>query len=212
MSKDDTGNGTAAAAARAAKWTRPMIAKTGTTEEYKSAAFIGATPDFAGAVQTFNDGTNPRPICIGAAPRLCGNGNIFGGTIPAKTWFETMTKVHGSMPASALPQVEQRYLKGGREIQVPDVVGKQINDATRILDQAGYKVSQQTVNSEQPKGTVVSQSPRGNALRGTVITLSVSSGYVPPPVASEPPAQPPPSPGNPNEPPPITLPTEPEPR
>ncbi|MET9231428.1 penicillin-binding protein [Lentzea sp. NPDC003310] len=210
MSKDDVGNGTAAAAARAAKWTRPMIAKTGTTEEYKSAAFIGATPDFAGAVQTFNDGTSPRPICLGAQPRLCGNGNIFGGTIPAKTWFETMTKVHGAMPASPLPQVEQRYLKGGREIQVPDVVGKQINDATRILDQAGYKVSQQSVNSEQPKGTVVSQSPRGNALRGTVITLSVSSGYVPPPVASEPPAQPPPSPGAPpNQPPPVTLPTEP---
>ncbi|WP_285635593.1 transglycosylase domain-containing protein [Lentzea sp. NBRC 102530] len=208
MSKDDVGNGTAAAAARAAKWTRPMIAKTGTTEEYKSAAFIGATPDFAGAVQTFNDGTSPRPICLGAQPRLCGNGNIFGGTIPAKTWFETMTKVHGGIAVSPLPQVEQRYLKGGREIQVPDVVGKQVNDATRILEQAGYKVSQQSVNSEQPKGTVVSQTPRGNALRGTVITLSVSSGYVPPPVASEPPA-PPSNPGQPNQPPPITLPTEP---
>ncbi|WP_394614422.1 transglycosylase domain-containing protein [Lentzea sp. JNUCC 0626] len=208
MSKDDVGNGTAAQAARNAKWTRPMIAKTGTTEEYKSAAFIGATPDFAGAVQTFNDGTSPRPICLGAQPRLCGNGNIFGGTIPAKTWFETMTKVHGGIAVAPLPQVEQRYLKGGREIQVPDVVGKQINDATRILEQAGYKTSQQSVNSEQPKGTVVSQTPRGNALRGTVITLSVSSGYVPPPVASEPPA-PPSNPGNPNEPPPITLPTEP---
>jgi len=120
--------------------------------------------------------------------------------------------VHGTAAVSALPQVEPLYLKGGREIQVPDVVGKQINDATRTLEQAGYKVSQQSVNSERSKGTVVSQSPRGNALRGTVINLSVSSGYVPPPVATEPPAQPPPNPGNPNEPPPITLPTEPEPR
>ncbi len=219
MSKDDQGNGTAAAAARAAKWTRPMIAKTGTTEEYKSAAFIGATPDFAGAVQTFNDGTSPRPICLAGAgqPRLCGSGNIFGGTIPAKTWFETMTKVHGSIPVKNLPPVDQRYLKGGKEIQIPDVVGKQANDAVRILDQAGYKASQQSVNSEQPKGTVVSQTPRGNALRGTIITLSVSSGYVPPPVATEPPSsapnEPPANPGNPNEPPPITIPTEPgEPR
>ncbi|HEX8868840.1 MAG TPA: transglycosylase domain-containing protein [Lentzea sp.] len=218
MSKDDQGNGTAAAAARAAKWTRPMIAKTGTTEEYKSAAFIGATPDFAGAVQTFNDGTSPRPICLAGAgqPRLCGGGNIFGGTIPAKTWFDTMTKVHGSIPAKNLPSVEPRYLKGGKEIQIPDVVGKQANDAVRILEQAGYKASQQTVNSDQPKGTVVSQTPRGNALRGTIITLLVSSGYVPPPVATEPsssnPNEPPRNPGNPNEPPPITLPTEPEPR
>ncbi|MEU7475100.1 penicillin-binding protein [Lentzea sp. NPDC042327] len=209
MSKDDLGNGTAAAAARAFKWTRPMIGKTGTTEEYKSAAFIGATPDFAGAVQTFNDGTAPRPICVGGAPRLCGNGNIFGGTVPARTWFDTMSKVHGDLPVSQLAPVEQRYLKGGREIQIPDVVGRQVNDAVRVLEQAGYKTSQQTVNSEQSKGTVVSQSPRGNALRGTVITLSVSSGYVPPPVPTEPTSGQPPSPGDPNPGPPITLPTEP---
>ncbi|MGZ3141314.1 penicillin-binding protein [Lentzea chajnantorensis] len=209
MSKDDLGNGTAAAAARAFKWTRPMIGKTGTTEEYKSAAFIGATPDFAGAVQTFNDGTAPRPICVGGAPRLCGNGNIFGGTVPARTWFDTMSKVHGDLPVSQLAPVEQRYLKGGREIQIPDVVGRQVNDAVRVLEQAGYKTSQQTVNSEQSKGTVVSQSPRGNALRGTVITLSVSSGYVPPPVPTEPTSGQPPGPGDPNPGPPITLPTEP---
>ncbi|WP_109630936.1 transglycosylase domain-containing protein [Lentzea atacamensis] len=212
MSKDDQDRGTAAAAARAVKWNRPMIGKTGTTEEYKSAAFIGATPDFAGAVQTFNDGTSPRPICIGGRPRLCRDGDIFGGTIPAKTWFETMTKLHAPLPVSQLPPVEQRYLKGGKEIQIPDVVGRQVNDAVRILEQAGYKVSQQTVNSDQPKGTVVSQTPRGNALRGTVVTLSVSSGYVPPPVPSETPGSnpnEPGNPGNPNEPPPITLPTEP---
>jgi membrane peptidoglycan carboxypeptidase len=219
MSKDDQGSGTAAAAARAVKWSRPMIGKTGTTEEYKSAAFIGATPDFAGAVQTFNDGTSPRPICVTGPPRLCGNGNIFGGTIPARTWFDTMTKLHAGLPVSQLQPVEQRYLKGGKEIQIPDVVGRQVNDAVRILEQAGYKVSQQTINSDQPKGTVVSQSPRGNALRGTVVTLSVSSGYLPPPVPTEPtsgnPNEPPANPGNPgnpNEPPPITLPTEPVPR
>lgn len=218
MSKDDQGNGTAAAAARQFKWTRPMIAKTGTTEEYKSAAFIGATPDFAGAVQTFNDGTNPRPICLGAQPRLCGNGNIFGGTIPAKTWFDTMTKVHGGMPVSQLPPIEDRYRKGGKEIQIPDVVGRNVNDATGILERAGYKVSVQNHNSDQPKGTVVSQTPRGNALRGTVVTLLVSTGYLPPPVPTEtqepgqPPGQPG-EPGRPGEPPPITLPTDPgEPR
>ena len=142
---------------------------------------------------------------------MCGNGNIFGGTIPAKTWFDTMTKLHAGVPPKGLAPVDQRYLKGGKEIQIPDVVGRQVNDAVRILEQAGYKVSQQTVNSDQPKGTVVSQTPRGNALRGTIVTLSVSSGYVPPPQPTEPsngnPNQP--NPGNPNEPPPITLPTEP---
>ncbi|MER5268497.1 penicillin-binding protein [Actinosynnema sp. NPDC002837] len=222
MSKDDQGSGTAAAAARQFKWTRPMLGKTGTTEDYKSAAFIGATPDFAGAVQTFNDGVEPRGICVnGGPPRLCGKGDIYGGTVPARTWFDTMTKVHEGLPVRGMPAVEERYLKGGSEIRVPDVVGRNVNDATRILEQAGYKVSAQNRNSDQPKGQVVSQTPRGSALKGTVITLLVSTGYVPPPQASDPPptsespdpgqGQPgrPGDPGRPTGPPQITIPTDP---
>ncbi|MEU4763768.1 penicillin-binding protein [Actinosynnema sp. NPDC023794] len=222
MSKDDQGSGTAAAAARQFKWTRPMLGKTGTTEDYKSAAFIGATPDFAGAVQTFNDGVEPRGICVnGGPPRLCGKGDIYGGTVPARTWFDMMTKVHEGLPVRGMPAVEERYLKGGSEIRVPDVVGRNVNDATRILEQAGYKVSAQNRNSEQPKGQVVSQTPRGSALKGTVITLLVSTGYVPPPQASDPaptsespdPGQGEPGrpgdPGRPTGPPQITIPTDP---
>ncbi|QQQ76700.1 penicillin-binding protein [Saccharothrix sp. 6-C] len=222
MSKDDQGGGTAAAAARQFKWTRPMLGKTGTTEDYKSAAFIGATPDFAGAVQTFNDGVEPRGICVnGGPPRLCGKGDIYGGTVPARTWFDTMTRVHDGLPVRGMPAVEERYLKGGNEIRVPDVVGRNVNDATRVLEQAGYKVSAQNRNSEQAKGQVVGQTPRGSALKGTVITLLVSTGYVPPPQATEPPpttepqnpgqGQPgrPGDPGNPTGPPQITIPTDP---
>jgi membrane peptidoglycan carboxypeptidase len=214
LSKDDQGNGTAAAAARQFKWTRPMMAKTGTTEEYKSAAFIGATPEFAGAVQTFNDGVTPRGICIEGKPHLCGKGTIFGGTVPAKTFFDTMTRVLGNAPPSPLPPTDPRYVKGGNDIKIPDVVGKNVNEATRTLEGAGYKVSTQSRNSEQVKGTVVSQTPRGSALRGTVITLLVSTGYVPPPQISAPPAESPPGPPGPRQTqePPATLPTEPEPR
>lgn len=202
MSKDDQGTGTAARAAQQFKWTRPMLGKTGTTEDYKSAAFIGATPDFAGAVQTFNDGVEPRGICVNAGPpKLCGKGDIYGGTVPARTWFETMTKVHEGLPVRGMPPVEERYLKGGAEIRIPDVVGRNVNDATRILEQAGYKVSAQNRNSDQPKGQVVSQTPRGSALRGTVVTLLVSTGYVPPPQPTDPTTTTePPSPGQPNPP------------
>ncbi len=210
MSKDDQPGGTAADAARRFKWTRPMLGKTGTTEDHKSAAFIGATPDFAASVQTFNDGTNPTAICVDPA-RLCGgDGNIFGGTVPARTWFDTMTKVHEGLPVRDLPPVEERYLKGGKEIQIPEVVGKNVNDATRILEEAGYKVTTSNRNSEQAKGTVVSQTPRGSALRGTIVTLLVSTGYVPPPQPdpTQPPTEPPPG-GRPTEPPPITIPVEP---
>ncbi|MFD0204149.1 MULTISPECIES: transglycosylase domain-containing protein [Saccharothrix] len=103
---DDEDRGTAAAAARRYGWTRPMIGKTGTTEEYKSAAFLGATMDHAGAVQVFNDSPDPRPVCVGAAaPRLCASGNLYGGTVPAHTWFDAMTRIHADLPATPLPPV-----------------------------------------------------------------------------------------------------------
>jgi membrane peptidoglycan carboxypeptidase len=112
MSEDDQGRGTAAAAAKQFGWTRPALGKTGTTEEYKSAAFLGATPDYAGAVQVFNDSTSLRGICVKTgAPRLCGEGDIYGGTLPARTWFDFMMKAHANLPEKPLPPVEPRYLR-----------------------------------------------------------------------------------------------------
>ncbi|HEX7309030.1 transglycosylase domain-containing protein [Lentzea sp.] len=120
LSEDSKGMGTAAYTARKAGWTRPMMGKTGTTEEYKSAAYLGATPDYAGAVQVFNDSTSPQGICVGAGPpRLCSEGNIYGGTVPAATWFDTMTKVHADLPEKPLPPVEERYLRGDGRMKLP---------------------------------------------------------------------------------------------
>jgi membrane peptidoglycan carboxypeptidase len=105
MGKDDT-DGTSRGAAKAANWTRPMIGKTGTTQEHKSAGFLAATPQMAGAVLTYADGSRPREICDGggdAPPFLCGDGNIYGGKVPARTWFEAMSKIHEGLPVVGLP-------------------------------------------------------------------------------------------------------------
>ncbi|MFR9729574.1 transglycosylase domain-containing protein [Saccharopolyspora sp. MS10] len=105
MSKDDT-DGTSRAAAQAVGWNRPMIGKTGTTQESKSAAFLAATPQLSGAVLTYADGSRPRGICDGggeAPPYLCGEGNIFGGKVPARTWFDAMTRIHEGLPVIPLP-------------------------------------------------------------------------------------------------------------
>lgn len=196
LSKDDTGGGTSAGAAAKVKWNRPMLGKTGTTQDYKSAAFVGATPQLAGAVQTFNDGVHTAGICVGGpVPRLCREGNIYGGTVPATTWFDAMSKILDGQPAPPLPPTDQRYVKGGDQTRIPDVVGRSAGDATAQLQGAGYQVVTQNRNSEQPKGTVVSQSPRGNALPGALITLYVSTGYVPPPEPEAPSETAPSTPG-----------------
>ncbi|GAA3857272.1 transglycosylase domain-containing protein [Saccharothrix violaceirubra] len=110
MSQDVKGVGTAAGAAR--DWDRPMLGKTGTTENHWSVAFMGATMQFAGAVMTFTDGVRPQVICNGTPPRLCGNndaGGVFGGQVAAPTWFRAMRVIHGTSPVQPLPAVEARY-------------------------------------------------------------------------------------------------------
>ncbi|MBC6446970.1 transglycosylase domain-containing protein [Actinokineospora xionganensis] len=204
LSKDDT-SGTANRAATSVGWNRPMIGKTGTTQEYKSAGFLGATPQYSAAVLTFNDSPKPQGICDTDPPRLCGTGgNIYGGKVPARTWFQTMSKYLDGQPALPLPVAEPRYLDGGPEIKVPDVIGKSQEEATTILQNAGYKVTATDRNDARKKGTVVGQSPRGAALAGETITIYVSTGYVPPPQTSDtpaPPSEPPPG-GGPGQPPP----------
>ncbi|WP_418154566.1 penicillin-binding protein [Actinoalloteichus caeruleus] len=224
MSKDDT-EGTARAAAQQVSWDRPMLGKTGTTQNHMSAGFIGATPQMAGAVLTFSDGTSVQGICDGDPPMLCGdNGNIYGGRIPARTWFATMTGVHEGLPVAPLPALDPKFEFGGEDHQVPNVVGMGAAQARTVLQEAGYQVSEAQTNSSEPRGTVVTQSPRGFALPGDTITISVSTGYVPPAETEQPgptdqppgeggtPA-PPPEEGGPSVPPvppPAPEPTQPE--
>jgi beta-lactam-binding protein with PASTA domain len=69
---------------------------------------------------------------------------------------------------------------------VPDVVGRSQNDARAELERAGWTVTTRTVDNAAPRGTVVGQSPRGTALPGEAVVLSVSSGSIPPPTEPTP--------------------------
>ncbi len=112
LSRDTAPNGTAHAAATAAGWNRPMMGKTGTTENHWSVAFMGATPQYSGAVMTYTDGASPEVICSGNPPRLCGNNDangIFGGQTAAPTWFNTMKVLHEGKEVAQLPPVNPRY-------------------------------------------------------------------------------------------------------
>jgi membrane peptidoglycan carboxypeptidase len=174
LSKDDQPGGTAFAAAQAARWGRPMLGKTGTTQANRSAGFVGATPQYSGAVLVWPDGSRPAPICDTDPPRLCGNGNIFGGKVPARTWFNAMVPLHEGLPVAPLPPTEPRYVTGAGT-PVPDVVGQGENTAQLTLERAGFRVKRESSDSDRPVGTVVSQSTR-TAMPGDTVTIVVSSG------------------------------------
>jgi membrane peptidoglycan carboxypeptidase len=188
LSKDDLPGGTANNAARSVGWNRPMMGKTGTTQQYKSAGFVGATPQYAAAVLTFADSNRPRPIQDrDPHPVLADTGNIYGGKVPARTWFATMKQLLGNEPVLPLPPTDPRYVDGGAEVRVPNVVGKDVGTARNILEGAGYLVRTVDRADAARKGTVINQTPRGTKLPGDTITLFVSTG-VPAPVDAPPPS------------------------
>jgi membrane peptidoglycan carboxypeptidase len=182
LGKDDQPGGTSAAAAGQVGWDRPMAGKTGTTQQHKSAAFVGVVPQMAGAVIAFDNSNAPRPLCDGAgAPFPCRDGNIFGGKTPAETWFGAMKPLLDGQPAEPLPPTDPRYTEGGAETKVPDVRGRGLNDARSILERAGWKVTTRPEPNRATRGTVVGQDPLGTALPGESVLLNVSTGEVPPP-------------------------------
>ena len=182
LSKDDQPGGTSAAAAAQVGWNRPVAAKTGTTQQHKSAAFVGIVPQLSGAVITFDNSNSPRPLCDGAgAPFPCRDGNIFGGKTPAETWYGAMKPLLDAQPVQPLPPTDPRYTEGGAESKVPDVVGRGLNDARSILERAGWKVSTRTWTTAPTRARSSGRTPNGTALPGETILLQISTGDVPPP-------------------------------
>ncbi|MEU7988434.1 Stk1 family PASTA domain-containing Ser/Thr kinase [Streptosporangium canum] len=81
-------------------------------------------------------------------------------------------------------------------VEVPGVVSLTVNDAKRMLKEAGFKYKVVEQESDLPEGTVLSQAPEAGAKlqQGTTITLVVSSGQAPQPTApptTEPTQEPP---------------------
>ena len=72
------------------------------------------------------------------------------------------------------------FVSSGR-LAVPDVTGSTLADAQQKLEALGFKVEVKRVASTKQKGIVLDQDPAAGvtALRGTTVTLNVSSGAKP---------------------------------
>ena len=198
MQGDLTGGGTAARAAAAAKWTRlggasgGTATKTGTTEDYKSSAFLGFTPFYSAAAMTWDYLDRPQSICIdpatsklaGSCPTAVALGQtpkpnlkgMSGGSVPAATWFDAMVPLHANLGPAVFTPGSARYVQGSSTSQVPNVIGQGIDAARATLTQAGFTVGVVPKASGAALNTVTDQSPRSSALPGAQITLTISSG------------------------------------
>jgi membrane peptidoglycan carboxypeptidase len=196
LSKDDKPPGTAASAAGSVGWDLPMSGKTGTTESHRSAGFVGFTNQYAAANYIFDDSSNPSGICSFPL-RKCGGGNLFGGSEPARTWFEAMKPIATDFGDVHLPPTDPHYVGGAPGSHVPSVSGLKVDAARQRLRDAGFQVADQTtpVNSAASYGTVVGTSPSGQTIPGSIITINISNGI--PPAPPPPPRERPPEPGAP---------------
>jgi beta-lactam-binding protein with PASTA domain len=91
------------------------------------------------------------------------------GTVTAQEPSAGMTVIKGS-------RVRINVSSGPAEVDVPSVIGLTFDQASATLQNDGFAVARTNVDSDQPKDTVVDQSPSGRAKPGSTINLSVSKG------------------------------------
>ncbi|MFC4050299.1 penicillin-binding protein [Actinomadura syzygii] len=184
---------------------RDAAGKTGTVDDFSAAWFAGYTPDLAAAVWV----GDPRGGYRYPMDGLCMDGrcygSVFGATIPAPIWQQSMLgALSGTGPGSFHRPPSEYFSKGTGEdkVKLPDVRGLKLREAVAKLREAGLKVQvRQPVESrEYPKGTVAEMSPDpGSVEPGDTVELRVSKGPGPggdgqPPVPPTfPPTFPPPA-------------------
>jgi membrane peptidoglycan carboxypeptidase len=196
----DTISGTGAGSAGSVGWNLPMSGKTGTTESHRSSGFLGYTNQYAAANYVFDDSPNPSGLCSYPL-RKCGDGNLFGGKEPARTWFLAMKPIATDFGPVALPPTDPRYVNGATGDEVPSVTGLKLDAAIKRVRDAGFQVPDQptAVDSYLSKGVVAGTTPKGKTIPGSIVTINTSNGIAPaqvyyppaPPAAPPPPDAPP---------------------
>jgi penicillin-binding protein 1A len=75
---------------KAARQKRPAAGKTGTSQEFRDAWFVGYTADLVAGAWFGNDDGTPMK-------------NVTGGNLPARLWGRVMARGLAGVPASPLP-------------------------------------------------------------------------------------------------------------
>ncbi|MEH0502224.1 transglycosylase domain-containing protein [Streptomyces scabiei] len=84
---------------------RPAAGKTGTTDDYKSAWFIGYTPQLTTAVSMFKE--DPKNAGLQPMQGVGGYAKVFGADMPTEVWTGYMTAALRGQPVQQFPPAPQ---------------------------------------------------------------------------------------------------------
>jgi membrane peptidoglycan carboxypeptidase len=179
---------------------RVSAGKTGTTDRFVQSWFVGYTPQLATAVYVGRPDSNTEPmrnIRIGDTSYE----RVYGSTIAGPIWKRIMDDASAGMEKASFAKPGRDVLRG-ETVDVPDVAGRSISEARRILAQAGFDGYVIEVSARSARGTVIGTQPDGRAPKGSSVGILVSTGgYVAPtrarpvpPPAPEPAPEPAPDP------------------
>jgi penicillin-binding protein 1A len=137
----------------------PAAGKTGTTNAYRDAWFVGYTGNFTCAVWYGNDDYSPT-------------NRMTGGSLPAQTWHDVMVVAHQGVEVKEIPGVGMgpklpqpaqtaNVAAGARVLETkpgpPPVLTKRGADilvrVERLLDEAGKTAGKTSSNDQPSKGT-----------------------------------------------------------
>lgn len=164
---------------------RPAAGKTGTTNKHNQSWFVGYTPQrvasvWVGNIKVSNASgrfTTLNHKCFGSYG--C-RASVFGGTIAGPVWGNIMEAATDGLPVVQFTSPSES-VRNGNYIRVPDVSGNSISTATNKLENAGFSVNVGSrVDSSIDSGRVAYTSPDSRAMKGSTVTLLISSGYTPP--------------------------------
>jgi len=175
LEKVPSSEGTAARAAIG----RPQGGKTGTHQQNSDVWYVGFVPQYSTAVWA-GYADNQIPL---RNVRIHGEAysTVFGGSVPAPIWKQFMDGFLAEVPSEEFPQVDEALLEPYVEsprARVPSVLGLDAAAARERLGFLGFGIAEQLVGSDEPPGTVVSQSP-SPGIRvgvGATVTLGISGG------------------------------------
>ena len=154
---------------------RPAAGKTGTTDDYGNAWFVGFVPQLS--VSTWV-GYPARTTTL--YDGRCSGGRVTGGCLPTMIWSDFMTR---ALRRLDLPVRDFPKPPPPPKAQVPRVVDLTVTQAQDIIEDAQFQLQARSVSSHETAGKVLRQFPKpGKSLElGAAVVVDVSDGRGPAP-------------------------------